>query len=166
MNIYIKVITTDIGDGSPACSIQSLKLFSLHKSSFDEDKKIFIHYFLVIGYAGGGCQEECFYKIEGSNMQNSAILISTSAGDIYYQYLYSGRRTVAEETELTEVDTNIQNQFIEVANNYLMYNEDMCFYFLNNNSLLGTNGLLTTNKFPIQKLKFLNNVYWPFSTYW
>lgn len=40
-------------------------------------------------------------------MENSTILISTSAGDIYYQYSYSGRRIVAEETELTEVDTNI-----------------------------------------------------------
>jgi len=130
MNIYIKVRTTDIGDMFPACSIQSLKLFSLHKSFFDEDKKIFIHYFLVIGYSGGDCQEGCFYKIEGSNMENSAILISTSAGDIYYQYSYSGRRIVAEETELTEIDINIQNQFIEVANNYLIYNEGMCFYFL------------------------------------
>ena len=71
--------------------ILSLRIFSLHKCIFDKETKNFIHFLVVIGYSGGGCQEECFYKINGSNFEKSTIQISTSAGDSFYQFSFKNQ---------------------------------------------------------------------------
>ncbi len=44
--------------------------------------------------------------------------------------------------------------------------DELDYFFFDNSSANVTNGFLIIDKFPIRILKFLKNVYWPFSTHW
>jgi len=166
MNRYIQ-LTNNLSRGcSPLdSSIRSLRIFSLHKSILDKKTKSFVHFFVVIGYNGGDVQEECFYKIDGSNLEKSPIHISTSAGDIFYQFSYKNHNLINFEFELGQLDRQIQREFIEEINKYLLYDDGADYYFYDNRNSNIKNGFLITDKFPIKILKFLQNVYWPFSNH-
>ena len=89
MNTLIQLERNESGSSSPLdSSIRSLRIFSSHKCIFDKETERQEHFDKVIGYSGGGCQEECFYKINGSNFEKSTIQISTSAGDSFYQFSF------------------------------------------------------------------------------
>jgi hypothetical protein len=167
VDVLVQLSKKESGDElSPVFSIRSLRIFSLHKSIYNEEKKIFIHFILVIGYTGGGCQEECLYKIEGSNLEKSSIFISTSAGGSVFQYYFSNLKLIEFDSEMCDSDLEIQNEFIDQVNNFLTYNEAADYFFFDKSTLLNNNGFMITEKFPLRTLKFLNTVYWPFSTSW
>ncbi len=138
----------------------------MHKCVFDKKTKSFIHYLVVIGYSGGGCQDECFYKVDGSNLGKSIIHVSTSAGDFIYPFSFKNQKIVELEIEMNQFDRQIQLEFIEEINKYLLYDDGADFYFYDNRNSNIKSGFLITDKFPIKILKFLQNVYWPFSTHW
>ena len=167
MNTLIQLARNESGSSSPLdSSILSLRIFSLHKCIFDKETKNFIHFLVVIGYSGGGCQEECFYKINGSNFEKSTIQISTSSGDSFYQFSFKNQNIVELETEMNQFDRQIQSEFIESINKYLLYNDGLGYFFFDNRNPNVNSGFLKTGKFPIRILKNLKNVYWPFSTHW
>ncbi len=126
---------------------------------------MFIHFLVVIGYSGGGCQEECFYKIEGSNLGKSTIQISTSAGGLMYQFSFKNQNIVELEIEMNQFDRQIQWEFIEEINKRLLYDDGSDYFFYDNRNSKIKSGFLITDKFPKRILKFLQNVYWPFSTH-
>ena len=167
MNSLIQLVKKESEGELPAdSSIRSLMIFALHRSIFDNEKKTFIHFLMVIGYSGGGCQEECFYKIEGSNLEKSTVLISTSSGDLFYQFSFQNQNCSELEKELNEFDKQIQLEFTDSINNHLSYNSELGYYFYDNLNSIINNGLMITDKFPIRILRFLKNVYWPFSVSW
>ena len=95
MNILIKLAEKEHGsDQLPCSSIRNLRIFALHKSIFNSESKTFVHYLVVIGYSGGGCQEECFFKIDGSNLEKCTVWISQSTGDYFYQLSYKNQNIV------------------------------------------------------------------------
>jgi hypothetical protein len=167
MNTLIQLASKESGSYSALDDgVRSLKIFTTHKSVFDKEYKTFIHFLIVIGYSGGGFQEECFYKISGSNFEKSTVLISTSAGDSFYQFSYKNKKLIELETELSQFDTQIQSEIIETANKYLLYDEALDFYYCDNRNANFKNGFMISEQFPIKVLKFLKNVYWPFSASW
>ena len=44
--------------------------------------------------------------------------------------------------------------------------DELDYFFFDNSSNSVTNSFLIIDKYPIRILKFLKNVYWPFSTHW
>lgn len=167
MNILIKLAEKEHGsDQLPCSSIRNLRIFALHKSIFNSESKTFVHYLVVIGYSGGGCQEECFFKIDGSNLEKCTVWISQSTGDYFYQLSYKNQNIVEIETEMNQFDKQIQNQFFELIDKNLSYDDNLGYYFYNNQNSTICNGFLITDTFPIRLLNFLNSVYWPFATYW
>ena len=167
MDTLIQLANKESGGQSPAdSSIRSLRIFSSHKCIYDKDDKTFIHYIVVIGYSGGGCQEECFYKIGGSNLEKSTIQISTNAGDSFFHYTFRNQNLVQLETELNHFDKQIQGEFLDSISKYLLYDDELDYFFFDNSSNSVTNSFLIIDKYPIRILKFLKNVYWPFSTHW
>jgi len=167
MNYLIQLANNETGKSSALdSSVRSLRIFSSHKCIYDSETKMFIHFLVVIGYSGGGCQDECFYKIHGSNLEKSTIQISTSAGDSFYHFSFKNQTIVQLETELNDFDKQIQGEFLESNRKYILYNDELDYFFFDNSSANVTNGFLIIDKFPIRILKFLKNVYWPFSTHW
>lgn len=167
MDILIQLANKESGvQSSTDSSIRSLRIFSSHKCIYDKEAKSFIHYIVVIGYSGGGCQEECFYKIGGSNLEKSTIQISTSSGDSFFHYTFSNQNLVQLETELNHLDKQIQGEILDSISKYLSYDGELDYFFFDNSSNSVTNGFLIIDKFPMRILKFLKNVYWPFSTHW
>lgn len=166
MNILIQLSVKEYGsDQLPYSSIRNLRIFALHKSIFNSESKTFVHYLVVIGYSGGGCQEECFFKIDSSNLEKCTVLISQNVGDYFYRLSFKNQNIVEIETEMSLFDKQIQNHFIEAINKKLSYDENLGFYFYNNQYSLIYNGFMISDKFPITLLNFLNNIYWPFSTH-
>ena len=167
MNTLIQLASNESGRSSPLdFTTRSLRIFSLHKCVFDKEKKNFIHFLVIIGYTGGGCQEECFYKIDGSNLEKCTVEISTSAAGSFYQFSYKNQKIIELETEINQFDRQIQSEFLEAINKHLVYIERLgCFLYENRSSIVHK-GFLITDKFPIRIFKFLKNVYWPFSTHW
>ena len=167
MNYLIQLANNEIGAGSVLnSSVRSLRIFSSHKCVYDSEEKMFIHFLVVIGYSGGGCQDECLYKIYGSNLEKSTIQISTSAGDSFFHYTFRNQNIVQLETELNHFDKQIQGEFLESISKYLLYDDELDCFLFNNTSINITNGFFITDKFPLRTLKYLKNVYWPFSTHW
>lgn len=167
MDILIQLANKESGvQSSTDSSIRSLRIFSSHKCIYDKEAKRFIHYIVVIGYSGGGCQEECFYKIDGSNLEKSTIQISTSSGDSFFHYTFRNQNLVQLETELNHFDKQIQGEILDSISKYLLYDGELDYFFFDNSSNSVTKGFLIIDKFPKRILKFLKNVYWPFSTHW
>ncbi len=167
MNTLIQLSTKERRSDPLQCSsIRHLSIFALHKIIFNSESKTFVHYLIVIGYSGGGCQEECFFKVDSSNLEKSTVWISRSASDFFYQLSYKNQNIVEIETEMNQFDKQIQNEFIESINKNLYYNETSGYYFYSNEKPMIGNDFMVSNKFPIRLLKFLNNVYWPFSAHW
>jgi hypothetical protein len=168
VNILIQLAKDNAGEKkSAALSSRFLRMFCLHKSIFVKEQKIFNHYLLAIGYAGGGSQETCFYKIEGSDLIKSKISIATSIGDYYFQHKYDNQVLTGEEFELLESDSNAQNELIDNISNYLHYDEAMeCYVYNNDCNFIKNKEFEMNSKFPLKTLSFLKDVYWPFSTYW
>lgn len=167
MNILIQLSAKQHGsDQLPHSSIRNLRIFALHKSIFNSESKTFVHYLVVIGYSGGGCQEECFFKIDNSNLEKCTVWISQNVADYFYQLSYNNQNIVEIETEINQFDKQIQHHFIEEINKNLSYNENLGYYFYSNQNSLSCNSFKISDKFPIRLLIFLNNVYWPFSKHW
>ena len=55
---------------------------------------------------------------------------------------------------------------LDSISKYLSYDGELDYFFFDNSSNSVTNGFLIIDKFPMRILKFLKNVYWPFSTHW
>jgi hypothetical protein len=121
----------------------------------------------VIGYSGGGCQEECSYVMYGSNPNNSKINRAYSSFPTDWEYEHINEETNEVSIELDEMDKEVFKEFQALINKYLLYSEDEDCFILNleNEEIIDTT-FYTTPKFPIKILKQLNSVYWPFSTSW
>lgn len=154
------------GELPPDTALRSLRLFSIHKCIFDKKIESFIHFLVVYGYSGGGCQDECFYKLSGSDLEKSIVHISTSAGDLFYQYIFENQNRTEIEVELSKFDRQIQLEFIEETNKHLVHDDAADFYFYDNRNSDNKGVFLISDKFPLRIIKFLQGVYWPFSTHW
>jgi hypothetical protein len=169
MNILIQLRQGKITENlSQDHSIRSLGIFSLQKSFYNKESKTFVHYLTVIGYAGGGSQGELFCKILGSNLEKSTIYISIFADSMYYEYLFKSDvlKIINYDNDLNESDLVIQNEFIEEINNYLSWDDTDGYYYIKNKSLLLEENFFMSQKYPLRMLKYLKNVYWPFSISW
>ena len=167
MNTLIQLENKEsVSYSAPDDGVRSLKIFTTHKSVFDKESKTFNHFLVVIGYSGGGCQEECFYKISSSNFEKSTVLISTSVGDSFYQFSYKNKELFELESEMSQFDKQIQREFIETTNKYLSYDDILNYFFFDIRKITLESGFMVDVKFPIKILNFLKNVYWPFSASW
>ena len=84
----------------------------------------------------------------------------------FYQFSFKNQNIVELETEMNQFDRQIQGEFIESINKYLLYDDGLGYFFFDNRNPNVNSGFLKTGKFPIRILKNLKNVYWPFSTHW
>jgi hypothetical protein len=168
MNVLIQIAKDNAEEiKSTALSSRFLRMFCLHKSIFVKEQKLFNHYLLAIGYAGGGIQETCFYKIEGSNLIKSKISIATSIGDIYFQHKYENQILIDEEFAFLESDLKAQNELIDNISNYLHYDDLIeCYVYNNDCNFIKNKEFEINSRFPLKTLTFLNDVYWPFLTFW
>lgn len=148
-------------------SIRDLRIFALYNRKFLANTNSFRHYVTVIGYSGGGCQEEYPYLIHGSNISNSKITFTPSSYPIYWEQEYYANEIIETSINLDEMDTEVFNEFQEAISKYLEYSEEEGCYLINlENEALKNGSFYATPKFPIKILEELNSIYWPFSTSW
>ena len=121
----------------------------------------------LIGYSGGGCQEEYSYVIHGSDISNSKITFTASSYPTYWEHEYNENEIIEVSIEIDEMDTEVFNEFQVAISSYLEYSEDDECYLINTeNKTLKNGSFYATPKFPINILEELNSIYWPFSTSW
>ena len=148
-------------------SIRDLRIFALYNRKFLAKTNSFRHYVAVIGYSGGGCQEEYSYVIHGSDVSNSKITIAASTLPTYWEQEYYKNELIETSIELDEVDSVVFNDFQVAISQYLEYSEEDGCYLINlENEKLITTTFYATPKFPLKILEELNTIYWPFSTSW
>jgi hypothetical protein len=134
---------------------------------FDVIQKKYIHHLLVVGYAGGNTQEQCFYKVVGSNLEKGDIWISKSIESAAFDLFFTNGIISQTDTVMSESDLEIQHMLNRELDNYVTYDSETDFYFLKDNlSAIEYKKFQMTNKFPLKIIRFLANVYWPFSTIW
>jgi len=140
MNILIQISLESSKDDSFELSSRQLRMFAIHKSIFNESSKEFIHYILAIGYAGGDCQEECFYKIEGSNLDKASIFIASTIADHFYQYTYHNQQLNEEENEWSQEDIKVNEDLIIHLNSYLYFdNNANCYTYKTESNFVKNN---------------------------
>jgi hypothetical protein len=167
MNILVQISLESSKDDSFELSSRQLRMFAMHKSIFNESSKKFIHYILAIGYTGGDSQEECFYKIEGSNLDKASIFIASTIADHFYQYTYHNQQLNEEEKEWSQEDLKVIEDLIIHLNSYLYFdNNANCYAYKTESNYLKNNIFTMDSKFPIKTLSYLKKVYWPFLTSW
>ena len=121
----------------------------------------------MIGYSGGGCQEECSYVMYGSNPTTSKINRSYSSFPTDWENEHFNEETNEVLIELDEMDKEVFKEFQTVINKYLLYSEEEdCFILNPENEEVIDSTFFATPKFPTKILKQLNSVFWPFSTSW
>ena len=148
-------------------SIRDLRIFALYNRKFLAKTNSFRHYVAVIGYSGGGCQEEYSYVIHGSDISNSKITFTASSYPTYWEQEYNENEIIEVSIDLDEMDTEVFNEFQVTISRYLEYSEDDGCYLINlENDKKINNTFYATPKFPIKILEKLNSIYWPFSTSW
>ena len=148
-------------------SIRDLRIFALYNRKFLANTNSFRHYVAVIGYSGGGCQEEYSYVIHGSELSNSKITYTPSSYPTYWEQEYFDNEIIEASINLDEMDTEVFNEFQEAISKYLEYSQDEGGYLINlENEELHNTSFYATPKFPLKILEELNTIYWPFSTSW
>ena len=148
-------------------SIRDLRIFAVYNRKFLAKKNSFRHYVAVIGYSGGGCQEEYSYVIHGSNTSNSKITIAASTLPTYWEQEYYKNELIETSIELDEIDSVVFNDLQVAMSQYLVFSEKEDCYIINlENEALKNGSFYATPKFPIKILEELNSIYWPFSTNW
>ena len=167
MNILVQISLESSKGSSFELSSRQLRMFAIHKSIFNESSKKFIHYILAIGYAGGDCQEECFYKIEGSNFEKASIFIASFIGGNFYQYTYYNHQLNEEEKVWSQDDLKVKEDLIIHLNSYLYFDDNAnCYAYKTESNFVKNNEFAIDSKFPIKTLSYLKKVYWPFLTSW
>lgn len=145
----------------------NLRIFACYKRKFLPASNSFRHYAVVIGYSGGGCQEECSYVMYGSNPKTSKINRAFSSFPTDWEYEHFNEETYEVSIEPDEMDKEVFKEFQTLINKYLLYYEDEdCFILNPENVEIIDSSFFATPKFPIKILKQLNSVYWPFLTSW
>ena len=148
-------------------SIRDLRIFALYNRKFLVNTNSFRHYVTLIGYSGGGCQEEYSYVIHGSDISNSKITFTSSSYPTYWEQEYNENEIIEVSIDIDEMDTEVFNEFQVAISQYLEYSEDDGCYLINTeNKTLKNGSFYATPKFPINILEELNTIYWPFSTSW
>lgn len=148
-------------------SIRNLKIFAGYKRKFITSSNSFRHYVVIIGYSGGGSQEECSYVMHGSNLTNSKIYRTYSSFPTDWEFEHFNNETNEISIELDELDNEVLNEFQINIKEYLHYSEEEDYFTVNNeNKEIINSPFFATPKFPLKILKQLNSVYWPFSITW
>ena len=155
MNILIQLNSTFI----PNNGIKELSLFVIHHSKFNTVLKTFVHHLIVIGYSGGGVQEEAFYRIEGSKIEDANILYSTMSGPGTLEYKIDKEGASLVDIPLFDDSNEFQNTALALMPKYIAFNEGQDIFVPVNNE----NTFEVSQKFPMYLLKSLQNIYWPFS---
>jgi hypothetical protein len=145
-------------------SISSVKLFMLYRRLMHSESHQFRHYFTVVGYGGGGVQEECTYRIDGSNPNKRTVYYSPVSGPSNWEMNFTEGNLNEEPVEFDKEDIDVQKEFQMMIENHLSYDQDSdCFAWNSSLLKLPDTGIYSSSSFPIQKLKGLSAVYWPFS---
>jgi hypothetical protein len=148
-------------------SIRFLRMFCVHRSVCDENDKVIAHYVLVIGYTGGNCQEDCFYKITEPSNERGEVWIAIPSGDGLYQKHFVNSHMSDCEQELTSMDIKMQNELISEMNRFLIYDDLSDFFYYNTAcNTLSTSKFSCSAEFPLALLKRLCSTFWPFSVSW
>jgi len=157
----------ETADEESVQSIRFLRMFCVHKGVYDENEKVIAHYVLAIGYAGGNCQEDCFYKITEPSNEGGEVWIAIPSGDGLYQKHFANAHLSDCEQELTSIDIKMQNELISEMNQYLIYDDLSDFFYYNTvcNALPSSN-FVRSDEFPNALLPRLSNTFWPFSVSW
>lgn len=167
MNVLVQLDEKTGDDSLTIPSIHTLRMFCLHSSEFNKQNKTFIHYLFAIGYSGGGAQADIFYKIEGLDLEKSTIWISSNSGNDYFESYSKNQKTTTADVELSTSDLIVQRRFIKEMNKYLIYDDDLDFFYYDYESgYLRDSIFRNTDNFPLRILKFLQKVDWPFLTTW
>ena len=148
-------------------SIRSLRLFCLHQCVNDDSSATDTHYFLVVGYTGGGSQEDCFYKLRGNDQSERSIWIAIPSGDSFYRNCYKNAQLLEMEEDLTAEDRRVQREMIDQLSQHLIYDDEEDYFYINS-ELHPTmaDGMMTSEKFPLTYMPMLSQSYWPFSLGW
>jgi hypothetical protein len=161
--VYLQVDLADADDNSP----RSISLFALHRRKIVQDTGGFSHYFVVIGYGGGGVQEEFFYRIDGVSTQKFSVLFSDVSGPGEWKMSFRNQGLIEQITPFEQNDHDVQSEFQDLIGQYLIYNEELDIFLLNDlgskDIAVDSNGKYITQLFPTYYLKTLRDIYWPFS---
>jgi hypothetical protein len=157
------------GDSGPLSfhSIRSLRLFCLHQRVYDNSDSTSTDYFLVVGYTGGGSQDDCFYKLRGTDLSERKIWIAIPSGDSFYRNCYKNAQLLEMEEDLTAEDRRVQREMIDQLSQHLIYDDEEDYFYVNS-ELHPTvaDGMITSEKFPLAFMPMLSQSYWPFSLGW
>ena len=148
-------------------SIRSLRLFCLHQSVYDDSRETYTHYFLVVGYTGGGSQDDCFYKLRGTDQSERSLWIAIPSGDSCYRSCCKNAQLLEMEEDLTLEDRRVQREMIDQLSQHLIYDDEEDYFYVNSDQhLTETAGIITSEKFPLTFMPMLSQSYWPFSLGW
>ncbi len=148
-------------------SIRSLRLFCLHQRVYDDGGSTYTDYFLVVGYTGGGSQDDCFYKLRGNDLSERKIWIAIPSGDSFYRSCFKNAQLLEMEEDLTAEDRKVQREMIDQLSQSLIYDEEEdYFYFNSDQHLTEVEGIITSERFPLTYMQILSQSYWPFSLGW
>ena len=148
-------------------SIRSLRLFCLHQCVNDDSSATDTNYFLVVGYTGGGSQDDCFYKLKGTDQSGRSLWIAIPSGDSCYRSCFKNAQLLEMEEDLTAEDRRVQREMIGQLSQYLIYDEEEdYFYFNSDQHPTAADGVITSEKFPLICMPMLSLSYWPFSLGW
>lgn len=148
-------------------SIRSLRLFCLHQSVYDDISATATHYFLVVGYTGGGSQEDYFFKLRGTEQTERSIWIAIPSGDSCYRSCYKNAQLLEMEEDLTAEDRRVQREMIDQLSQHLIYDDEEDYFYINSDPhATAAEGMMTSEKFPLAFMPMLCQSYWPFSLGW
>ena len=157
------------GDSGPLSfhSIRSLRLFCLHQRVCHDTGSTCTDYFLVVGYTGGGSQDDCFYKLESTDQSERSIWIAIPSGDSFYRNCYKNAQLLEMEEDLTAEDRRVQREMIDQLSQHLIYDDEEDYFYINSNQHpTAADGMITSEKFPLTYMPMLSQSYWPFSLGW
>ncbi len=148
-------------------SIRSLRLFCLHQRVYEGAGSNYADYFLVVGYTGGGSQDDCFYKLKGTDQSGRSLWIAIPSGDSCYRSCFKNAQLLEMEEDLTAEDRRVQREMINHLSQHLIYDdEEDYFYFNSHQDVTVAKGIITSDKFPLADMPILCQSYWPFSLGW
>ena len=157
------------GDSGPLSfhSIRSLRLFCLHQRVYDDTGSIYTDYFLVVGYTGGGSQEDCFYKVRDAVQSHRSMWIVIPSGNSCYRMCYKDAQLLEMEEDLTAEDRRVQGEMIGQLSQHLIYDDKEDYFYVNSDlHTTAADGMMTSEKFPLTYMPMLSQSYWPFSLGW
>jgi hypothetical protein len=166
---YLVSLAPAGGDSGPLSfhSIRSLRLFCLHQRVYDNTGSIYTDYFLVVGYTGGGSQEDCFYKLECTDQLEPSLWIAIPSGDSCYRSWCKNAQLLEMEEDLTAEDRRVQREMIDQLSQHLIYDDEEDYFYINSNQHpTAADGMITSEKFPLTFMPMLSQSYWPFSLGW